>query len=255
LNFQIENEYRQRPLFALAERFEGLDPLGRHLGFKDGAYVGQMIRGDRPISERFVARVNGMKGLEGWFYPGTTNGGPEFRAADSSIDAESKMAAPINGADIGTSIGALVQQIGCKLMSVDVRRRNAIAPLLGDVAKVPGQATQIAVRIAALLNASASECEVVSDALLSNVLLQIESSTFKHGSNWRVTDGSNSFYAEIRDKKFMERVATDLERLGKWDILVVMLRQIQTITDSGLKTESIIERVIRRYEPLKRRVF
>lgn len=41
--------------------------FGKQLGFRDGAYIGQMLRGDRPISEKTIRAVEGLPGLAAWF--------------------------------------------------------------------------------------------------------------------------------------------------------------------------------------------
>lgn len=41
--------------------------LGRALGYLDGAFVGQMIRGERPITEKTISQINALPGGSGWF--------------------------------------------------------------------------------------------------------------------------------------------------------------------------------------------
>jgi hypothetical protein len=49
-------------------KFEGNKAaLGRALGYKDGAFVGQMLRGARPITEKTVEQVQGLLVGRGWF--------------------------------------------------------------------------------------------------------------------------------------------------------------------------------------------
>jgi hypothetical protein len=98
---------------------------------------------------------------------------------------------------------------------------------------------------------AASGADVVSDVLMESVLLQIESAVFKDGNKWRFSDGANSFFAEIADEAFRARIASGDERFGKGDVLVVDLRRVQSITDSGLKSEYIIERVREHKAPLQ----
>lgn len=59
--------WRIERLKALAIKEEGNAALGRRLGFKDGAYIGQMIRGDRPITEKLILTVHSLPGYAGWF--------------------------------------------------------------------------------------------------------------------------------------------------------------------------------------------
>lgn len=98
---------------------------------------------------------------------------------------------------------------------------------------------------------AASGADVVSDVLMESVLLQIESAVFKDGNKWRFGDGSNSFFAEIADEAFRARIDSGDERFGKGDVLVVDLRRVQSITDTGLKSEYVIERVLQHKAPLQ----
>jgi SOS-response transcriptional repressor LexA len=65
--------WRQGRMEALAKKLGGKAPLGRALGYADGAYVGQMIRGDRPITEKTVAEAEALPGCAGWFKLTTSN--------------------------------------------------------------------------------------------------------------------------------------------------------------------------------------
>lgn len=62
-----EQKWRQQRLIQLAAQKGGKASLGRVLGYKDGAYVGQMIDGHRPITEKFIQKVHNMHGLGAWF--------------------------------------------------------------------------------------------------------------------------------------------------------------------------------------------
>ena len=57
-------------LAAMVEREGGKAPAGRRLGYKDGAFVGQMLRGERPITEKTVLAVHALSGYAGWFNEG-----------------------------------------------------------------------------------------------------------------------------------------------------------------------------------------
>lgn len=60
-------EWRIDRLRALTIREGGNTALGRRLGYRDGAYIGQMLRGDRPITEKFILAVHSLTGYGGWF--------------------------------------------------------------------------------------------------------------------------------------------------------------------------------------------
>jgi hypothetical protein len=59
--------WRRERLRALAAKFDGNAKLGRALGYRDGAYVGQMITGIRPITEKTVLAAEQLQGARGWF--------------------------------------------------------------------------------------------------------------------------------------------------------------------------------------------
>lgn len=96
---------------------------------------------------------------------------------------------------------------------------------------------------------SSDEQEVVSDTV-SRKLLQIESVAFKDGNKWRVHDGTNQFYAALEDEKFLAKIDSG-ERFGKGDVLIVDLRQTQSIVGAKLVNEFTIVQVIEHREPLQ----
>ena len=91
--------------------------------------------------------------------------------------------------------------------------------------------------------------EVVSDSVTRKILL-VESVVFKDGNKWRVHDGQYPFFAAIDDEAFLAKV-NDGERFGKGDVLVVDLRQMQTIEAGALKTEYRIVKVHEHRAPLQ----
>lgn len=99
---------------------------------------------------------------------------------------------------------------------------------------------------------AASDADVVSDTVSERTLLQIESAVFKDGNKWRFSDGgSHAFFAEIKDEAFLARIDAGQERFGKLDVLIVDLRRVQSISDTGLKSEYIIVHVHEHKEPLQ----
>jgi hypothetical protein len=91
--------------------------------------------------------------------------------------------------------------------------------------------------------------EVVSDTT-SHKMLQIESLAFKDGNKWRVHDGIATFIASIADKEFLKKIDGG-KRFGKGDVLLVDLRQVQSVVDGRLNNESIILKVLEHREPLQ----
>lgn len=56
---------------AIDKLTEGnITAFGKRLGYRDGAYIGQMLRGDRPISEKTIRAVEALPGLARWFERG-----------------------------------------------------------------------------------------------------------------------------------------------------------------------------------------
>lgn len=74
--------------------------------------------------------------------------------------------------------------------------------------------------------------------------LIIESPTFKEGNKWKFFDGQNSFYADIEDEAFLERVNKGIERFGKGDRLIVRLRIRQVSTFDSLRMERTVIEVL-----------
>lgn len=64
---QLSDEWRRKRLQELADQVGGKAALGRLLGYKDGAFVRQMIAGERPVTEKTIRAVHEKPGLSGWF--------------------------------------------------------------------------------------------------------------------------------------------------------------------------------------------
>jgi hypothetical protein len=103
-----------------------------------------------------------------------------------------------------------------------------------------------------MFDASTTEGEVVSDSVTRKVLL-IESVVFKDGNKWRVHDGQHPFFASLDDETFLAKVNAG-ERFGKGDVLVVELRQVQTVDAGTLKTENHIVKVMEHRARLQQRL-
>ena len=87
-------EYRKNRLSHLADKYGGKKALGQALGYTDGAYVGQMIRGDRPITEKFLRQVEQhIPALAGWFdAPGAEHTSNKAGAASAHSMQEDRKA-------------------------------------------------------------------------------------------------------------------------------------------------------------------
>lgn len=65
---EIADYRRKRLLDAIDHLCQGdRTAFGRRLGYRDGAFVRQMLSGTRGISERTVYRVESLPGMKGWF--------------------------------------------------------------------------------------------------------------------------------------------------------------------------------------------
>ncbi|ANY17286.1 repressor [Bordetella pseudohinzii] len=63
------NEFRMSRLLAAVEHVSkgNKTDFGRRLGYKDGAFVRQMLSGIRPVTEKTVWAIEAMPGMKGWF--------------------------------------------------------------------------------------------------------------------------------------------------------------------------------------------
>lgn len=103
--------------------------------------------------------------------------------------------------------------------------------------------------VCAFGSATTGLTEIVSTAVLRK-MLQIESLTFKDGNKWRVHDGMATFYASIEDQEFIAKIDGG-QRFGKGDVLIVDLRQVQSVGGGRLMYESAIVKVLEHREPLQ----
>lgn len=76
------------------------------------------------------------------------------------------------------------------------------------------------------------------------VYLKALSVIFIEGNKWRFSDGTNEFFAVVKDEKFVQDVQKNRISFTKDDTFLVRLRETQWVTDLGLKTEHEIVEVI-----------
>jgi hypothetical protein len=115
------DEWRQQRMLDLAERLGGRAPLGRALGYKDGAFVRQMIEGEKPITEKTVAKVERLPGCAGW-----------FNAASVGVQPSSVIAMPQR-----LSIRAAVDLIADQLDQLSPEQRDVAQGLMHALARTP----------------------------------------------------------------------------------------------------------------------
>lgn len=73
---------------------------------------------------------------------------------------------------------------------------------------------------------------------------QIKRLYFERGKKWRLSNGAQTILAEISDALFWDRVEAADARFSSDDYLVCDVRMDQWLTDGGLKTEYVVERVL-----------
>lgn len=61
--------FRLARLVDAVVRYGTEDALGVKIGYKNGAFVRQMLRDIRPISEKTVAKIEALPGMEAYFQP------------------------------------------------------------------------------------------------------------------------------------------------------------------------------------------
>lgn len=88
----LSNEERIKRLEVACERMGGKAALGRALGYKDGAFVGQMLRGDRPITEKTMAVISGIQKLSDLFTFSAHAGGFVLAANNEGLSPHSNVA-------------------------------------------------------------------------------------------------------------------------------------------------------------------
>jgi hypothetical protein len=138
--------------------------------------------------------------------------------------------------------GKAVEEFICKPLESGISELSIKSPKLKDEAKVEKYQATYFKQIGMEKPLIDTEVEMG---------LQIESPTFKEGNKWRFFDGQNSFWADIQDEIFLNRVNLGIERFGKGDTLLVKLRIKQSSTLGNLNIERAITEVLDHQIPLQ----
>lgn len=85
--------------------------------------------------------------------------------------------------------------------------------------------------------------EIISDEI-REANLQLVNISFREDNKWRFFDGSATFYAEISDEDFLQRVDSSDETFSKGDILKVMLHEQSILSSGQLKRLHRIDKVL-----------
>lgn len=88
-NIDVQTLRRKRLQLLLDQRFAGKKvALGLALGHKSGAFVRQMLEGERPVSEKTVEAIHALPGLSGWMNQESAapaSAGEAVRAAKNTV--------------------------------------------------------------------------------------------------------------------------------------------------------------------------
>jgi hypothetical protein len=74
--------------------------------------------------------------------------------------------------------------------------------------------------------------------------LQIVNISFQDGGKWRFSDGNATFYADILDNDFIERVQKNQAAFAKDDVLRARLKRKQVIVTGGIRTDYTIIKIL-----------
>jgi hypothetical protein len=74
--------------------------------------------------------------------------------------------------------------------------------------------------------------------------LQIISPTFQDGGKWKFTDGTASFFADIHDTEFTQKVQNNEIAFAKDDVLNVLLKSKQSLVNGQIKAEHSIVKIL-----------
>lgn len=153
----ISNEDRITRLQIASDRVGGDAPLGRLLGYKDGAFIGQMLRGEKPITEKTIKKIlqhrkisdlftwNVHTGFDTSSNDESANPVEMIGSASMSFSAKGTMTAAVTLED------ALAEVAKTMLMADDLAKIQA-KPLLAHLIENPDQADKIIPRLVALLD-------------------------------------------------------------------------------------------------------
>ena len=88
------------------------------------------------------------------------------------------------------------------------------------------------------------DAEEETKEIVEQKFLEALSIHFREGNKWRFTDGANDFFARVEDADFINRVDRGEVRFLKGDVYVCTVAQTQTLTQTGLKLEYRILKVL-----------
>ena len=75
-------------------------------------------------------------------------------------------------------------------------------------------------------------------------MLRIVSVSFQEKNKWRLSDGSNTFHAEIMDDKFLDKIDRNEASFAKDDRIRAIVRVKQTLKGDSMKADFFVDKVI-----------
>ena len=74
--------------------------FGRRLGFKDGAFIRQMLNGSRAVSEKTIRHIESIPGMRGWFTQADGNEPPALPRAHATNASPDDIAARYHASSV-----------------------------------------------------------------------------------------------------------------------------------------------------------
>lgn len=105
------------------------------------------------------------------------------------------------------------------------------------------QEQEISKKEAEYFSAPQIEEEIIDESELE-MSLQIVNISFQEDGKWKFNDGAATFFAEILDKEFMEKVQQNRAFFAKDDILKTKLKRKQFLSNGVMRTEFSVLKVI-----------
>jgi hypothetical protein len=101
------------------------------------------------------------------------------------------------------------------------------------------------------------QCPVLGDEIINTVevvqTLRFVTISFQEGSKWKFSDGTETFFATITSKQFLDQVECNEVAFSKGDYIKVRMRITQRETDTGIKTDREIIEVLG-HQPAARQI-
>lgn len=120
----------------------GKATLGRAMGYRDGAFIGQMLRGERPITEKTIRELESLTGKAGW-----------FETVEKSTLEPAVTMPPPNIAH-GRSVHQVMQDIAALIIELDSTDRKIVSAILGDFALAPEQLEMMSEKLDGVISRS-----------------------------------------------------------------------------------------------------